>query len=128
MHARETLFLLAKHRIRVPSECQPFWLQFTVQIRSFLGLILVQTVATIQTDKDLNVSFCRHSFYFQNIINCSCAYHWCMYEIVSFDIFIICDAKIKGSGETAYTHMLQACVKPKKLLPSNLPETLSKNP
>ena len=50
----------------------------------------------------------------------------CMRQIVSFDIFIICDAKSKGSGETAYTHMLQACVKQKKLLLSNLPEIFAK--
>ena len=75
MHARKTLFLLVKHHIRVPSECQTVWLEFTVQVRSLLGLIWVQTVATTQTDKDLNVSFCRYSIYFQKIINCTCAYH-----------------------------------------------------
>ena len=69
------LFLLVKHHIRVPSECQTVWLQFTVQVRSLLGLIWVQTVATAQTDKDLNVSFCRQSIYFQKLINCTCAYH-----------------------------------------------------
>ena len=41
-------------------------------------------------------------------------------------IFIICDAKSKGSGETAYTHMLQGCVKPKRLLLGNLPEKFPK--
>ena len=75
MHARETLFLFVKHHIRVPTECLTDWLQFTVQVRSLLGLIWVQTVATTQTDKDLNILFCRHSIYFQKIINCNWAYH-----------------------------------------------------
>ena len=78
------------------------------QFRSefLLGLIWVQTVATTQTDKDLNISFCRHSIYFQKIINWTCAYilyHKCMRQIVSFDIFLICDAKSKGSTRTRQT-------------------------
>ena len=60
----ETLFILVKHHISVPSECQTVWLQFTVQVRSLLGLIWAQTVAKTQTNKDLDVSFCRHSIYF----------------------------------------------------------------
>ena len=37
MHARETLYLLAKHHIRVPLECHTVWLQFTFQVRSLLA-------------------------------------------------------------------------------------------
>ena len=128
MHASETLFLLVIHHIRVSSECQTVWLQFTVQVRSLLGLIWVQTVATTQTDKDFNVSFCRRSIYFHKIIKCTCAYHVYAVNRFFFDIFMICDAESKGSGETVYTHMLQVCTIPKRLLLNNLPENLSHVP
>ena len=61
-----------------------------------LGLIGVQTVATTHTDKDLNISF----YLFSENNKLAPAHIMCMRQIVSFDIFIICYAKSKGSGET----------------------------
>ena len=123
MHARETLFLLVKHHIGVPSECQTVWFQFTVQVRSLLGLIWVQTVA-MTTDKDLNISFCKHSIYFQKIINCTCTYVYAANRFFRHFHNLWCDEQ--RLWWTAYTHMLQVCVKPKRL--SNLLKNLSRNP